>query len=95
MFYCDSPGLFCILWNLLSIPIRLSLTVIILVVMAALLFPLSILFIIWIIIGLVGGFTLIACEFISNAGCPLVFFMILFYPITGLIGTVYALYEMR
>ena len=95
MFYCDSPSLFCILINLLSIPIRLSLTAIILGVMAMFMIPIGFVLFFWVAMGFVGGFTIVACELISRTSCPLSFFMILFFPITALISTGYAMYETR
>ena len=95
MFYCDSPSLFCILINLLSIPIRIALSALIISFMAMILAPLLIIVGFWLVVGLVGGFTVVACELIQKAGCPLAAFMILFYPITAIVATGYAMYETR
>ncbi len=46
-------------------------------------------------IGFAGGFTIVACELIFKSKCPFTFFMVLFYPITGLIASVYAMHETR
>ena len=57
--------------------------------------PLMIIVVFWIAIAVVGGFTVVACELIQRAGCPLMAFMIIFYPITAIIATGYAMYETR
>ena len=67
----------------------------ILCLMAMITAPLLLVVGIWIVIGLVGGFTVVACELIQKAGCPLMALMIIFYPITALIATGYAMYETR
>ena len=57
--------------------------------------PLMLIFAIWLVIGLVGGFTVVACELAGKAGCPFAAIMLIFYPITALIATGYAMYETR
>ena len=83
------------LFNLLSIPIRLALSALLLCYVAMMVIPIVIVIGFWIFIGIAGGFTVVACELISEAGCPLALLMVIFYPITALFATGYAMYETR
>ena len=50
-------------------------------------------FMAWIIVGLIVGFLNFPCMVMSDAGCPLAPFVLIFYPISALIGFFYALIE--
>lgn len=61
----------------------------------AFLFPIGCCFFAWIITGLAGGFFAFPCHVMEQVGCPGAFFVMLFYPITALIGFFYVLVETK
>ena len=88
LFYCGDCSLFCMLWNLLSIPIRIAISSIILGMMIGLGGVLCFFVItVWFCVCLVGGLCPIPMEIICSDDTPCLakILMVLFYPITVLV----------
>ena len=96
LFYCEECSLFCLLWNLLSIPIRLAL--------ASVLMGLYLMFLtlilcmgggMWLFVCFLGALCPIPMELICRDNAPplLRVLMVLFYPVTVMVSLAIALRE--
>lgn len=84
----------CIIWNLISIPVRLIFSVFVLGLMSILGFMLTVLaFGMWLFVSVLGAICPVPMEMIcsDDLPCPLRFLMLVFYPVTILVSLVIAL----
>ena len=96
MFYCDtSVNLFCILWNLISIPVRAVLILLIGSLMfTCFLFLFVTTFFSWIIGALCAAIFVGPCIIAADQECPKSFLIILLYPFVVIIAFVVVLKEL-
>ena len=85
LFYFGECGVCCVLWNVLSIPVRLVLTFLLIgMVFGMMMGFMMMMTVMWIVICVLASLFVVPCELICSAPFPVNVLMILFYPLTML-----------